>query len=287
MNWYEKYLSIYEKPFSEVPQEVINQTHDQLAALQSDNPLISIIIVASVFDLGWISTIPALSSGFLESSDFRQKLLARAALYCAAVSLSWVSVPMCCDKGKYSMCIDSDTLYPPQYIEIMVENLMKPGIAAVAAMWSFYPNEEHSSFQLKMYEFIRDIYIRIQNINRPELSVRGLAFGYETANAMKEGYRVEILRGEDGSMALSLKKYGKIKFIFDRRCRVITGYGSLKESSIFKAIWNRLKHKLLSNFNYAINHTSMLYIFWAKLHVYLIFFTINQYFFIFIQLNPP
>ena len=46
MNWYEKYLSIYEKPFSEVPQEIIDKTHDQLAALQSDNPLISIIIVA-------------------------------------------------------------------------------------------------------------------------------------------------------------------------------------------------------------------------------------------------
>ena len=38
MNWYEKYLSIYEKPFSEVPQEIIDKTHDQLAALQSDNP---------------------------------------------------------------------------------------------------------------------------------------------------------------------------------------------------------------------------------------------------------
>ena len=105
-----------------------------------------------------------------------------------------------------------------------------------------------------MYEFIRDIYIRIQNINRPELSVRGLAFGYETANAMKEGYRVEILRGEDGSMALSLKKYGKIKFVFDRRCRVITGYGSLKESSIMTAIWNRLKQYGVSRLFYKTDH---------------------------------
>ncbi len=46
MEWYDKFLSIYEKPFDEVPQEIINQTHDQLEALQSSEPLVSIIIVA-------------------------------------------------------------------------------------------------------------------------------------------------------------------------------------------------------------------------------------------------
>ena len=92
-----------------------------------------------------------------------------------------------------------------------------------------------------MYEFFRDCYLKIQNINRPELTVRGLAFGYYTENALKEGYRVELLRGEDGSMALSMKKYGKIKFVYDKRCRVITGYGGLKEKSILAAMWHRLK----------------------------------------------
>ena len=132
-------------------------------------------------------------------------------------------------------------MYPPHYIELMVDNLQQPGISAVAAMWSYYPNEDHSKLQMKMYEFFRDCYLKIQNINRPELTVRGLAFGYYTENALKEGYRVELLRGEDGSMALSMKKYGKIKFVYDKRCRVITGYGGLKEKSILAAMWHRLK----------------------------------------------
>jgi hypothetical protein len=105
-----------------------------------------------------------------------------------------------------------------------------------------------------MYEFCRDIFIRIQAINRPELSVRGLAFGYETANAKKEGYRVELLRGEDGSMALAMKKYGKIKFVYDKRCRVITGYGSLKEKSLLAAIWNRFKFYGISKLFYKTDH---------------------------------
>ena len=46
MEWYEKYLSIYEKPFSEVPQNIIDETRERLASLQSDEPLVSIVIVA-------------------------------------------------------------------------------------------------------------------------------------------------------------------------------------------------------------------------------------------------
>ena len=256
MDWYEKYLSIYEKPFSEVPQKVIDQTHDQLAALQSDNPMISIIIVAYNEEKHLPACLWSLSEikckypvEFIgvdnESKDRTAEIYQKSGIPYYTEHQHTCGYARQCGlnqaKGKYSMCIDSDTIYPPYYFEIMVEELMKPGISAVAAMWSFYPNENHSKLQLKMYEFVRDIFIRIQTINRPELSVRGLAFGYDTANAKKEGYRVELLRGEDGSMALAMKKYGKIKFVYDKRCRVITGYGSLKEKSLIKAIWNRLK----------------------------------------------
>ena len=45
MAWYDKYLSIYGKPFSEVPQEVIEGTRERLAAMQSGNPLASIVVI--------------------------------------------------------------------------------------------------------------------------------------------------------------------------------------------------------------------------------------------------
>ena len=43
--WYDKYLSIYGKPFSEVPQEIVDGTRQRLAALQSDNPIASIVVI--------------------------------------------------------------------------------------------------------------------------------------------------------------------------------------------------------------------------------------------------
>ena len=269
MDWYEKYLSIYEKPFSEVPQEIINQTHDQLTALQSDNPMISIIIVAYNEEKHLPACLWSLSEikckypvEFIgvdnESKDRTAEIYQKSGIPYYTEHQHTCGYARQCGlnqaKGKYSMCIDSDTIYPPYYFEIMVEELMKPGISAVAAMWSFYPNNNHSKLQLKMYEFCRDIFIRLQTINRPELSVRGLAFGYNTANAKKEGYRVELLRGEDGSMALAMKKYGKIKFVYDSRCRVITGYGSLKEKSLISAMWNRFKFYGISKLFYKTDH---------------------------------
>ena len=269
MDWYEKYLSIYEKPFSEVPQDIIDKTHDQLTALQSNEPLISIIIVAYNEEKHLQACLWSLSEikckypvEFIgvdnESKDRTAEIYQKAGIPYYTEHQHTCGYARQCGlnqaKGRYAMCIDSDTIYPPYYFEIMVEQLMKPGISAVAAMWSFYPNEKHSKFQLKLYEFFRDLYIRVQIINRPELSVRGLAFGYETANAKKEGYRVELLRGEDGSMALAMKKYGKIKFVFDRRCRVITGYGSLKEDSLLVALWNRLKFYGVFKLFYKTDH---------------------------------
>ena len=256
MAWYEKYLSIYEKPFSEVPQHVVNETRERLAALQSDEPLVSIVIVAYNEERRLPACLWSLSEQqckypveFIgvdnESKDRTAEIYQLFGIPYYTEHQHTCGYARQCGlnqaKGKYAMCIDCDTMYPPHYIELMVDNLMQPGVSAVAAMWSYYPDENHSKLKMKMYEFLRDIYLRIQNINRPELTVRGLAFGYYTANAMKEGYRVELLRGEDGSMALSMKKYGKIKFVYDKRCRVITGYGGLKEKSIFAAMWHRLK----------------------------------------------
>ena len=46
MDWYDKYLSIYGKPFSEVPQDIIDSTRERLNAMQSVDPLVSIVVIA-------------------------------------------------------------------------------------------------------------------------------------------------------------------------------------------------------------------------------------------------
>ena len=109
----------------------------------------------------------------------------------------------------------------------MVNALERPGVVAVSSLWSYIPDKEHSRTGLKVYEFLRDIHLWIQSIKRPELSVRGLVFAYRTDYARQTGIRTDIKRGEDGSLALRLKEYGKIYFIRKKKARAVTGYGTI------------------------------------------------------------
>lgn len=255
--WYEKYLSIYEKPFSEVPKDIIEETRERLAKMQSEEPIASIAVIAYNEEKHLQACLWALSEiqckypvEFYgvdnDSKDRTAEIFQRSGIPYYTEYQHTCGYARQCGldhaKGKYFMCVDSDTLYPPLYFELMLEELMKPDVSAVSARWSFYPNERFSKYGLKMFEFCRDVYLRVQSINRPELSVRGMVLAYVTEYAQKEGIRVDIIRGEDGSMAFALKKYGKIKFVYDKRCRVITGYGTFKEKTLLQAIWNRFKN---------------------------------------------
>ena len=137
--------------------------------------------------------------------------------------------------------MDSDTLYPPQYYELMLEVLLRPGVSCVSATYGFFPDENHSRLSLRLFEMSRDLFLWVQHFKRPELSVRGLVFAYNADYGRKEPYRVDIIRGEDGSMALNLKKYGKIMFLSDSRCKAMTGYGTIGQQSMWQSFWNHVK----------------------------------------------
>lgn len=47
-------------------------------------------------------------------------------------------------KGKYCVCIDSDTMYPPLYITTMTKALQQKGVMAAYALWSFLPDKHYS-----------------------------------------------------------------------------------------------------------------------------------------------
>ena len=72
------------------------------------------------------------------------------------------------------------------------------------------------------------------------MGVRGMVFAYETELGRKVGYRVELKRGEDGSMALGLKKYGKIKLITSRKTRPVSATNTLAaDGSLWKSFTKR------------------------------------------------
>jgi hypothetical protein len=65
-----------------------------------------------------------------------------------------------------------------------------------------------------------------------------MVFAHQTEFSRKVGYNVSIKRGEDGSMALGLKNYGKLKIIFTRKARAMTAANTLNADG---GLWKSFK----------------------------------------------
>lgn len=254
--WYDKYLSIYGKALDEVPDVVWDEIKGKLADKRSDNPLVSIVVIAyneerrlaaCLWSLSELQTsYPIEILGVNNNSkDRTEEVYRRLGLpYYNELKQSPGYARQCGlenARGKYYFCIDADTFYPPQYVNLMMTKLIRPGVSCVSSFWSFFPDESHSSFGLFLFEFVRDVFLYIQHFKRPELCVRGLVFAFNIEFARKVKIRTDIRRGEDGSLALSLKPYGIIEFLYNRKARPVTGYGTLNEGSLWSSFLNRVK----------------------------------------------
>ena len=255
-NWYDKYHSIYGKPFSEVPQDIIDGTRERLAALQSNNPIASIVVIAyneerrlpaCLWSLSELqSQYPIEILGVNNNSkDRTEEVYKRLGLpYYNETKQSPGFARQCGldhAKGKYHFCIDADTFYPSRYVDLMMTKLTKSNVSCVSSFWSFFPDENHSRIGLFMFELIRDMFLFVQHFKRPALCVRGMVFAFNAEYAKQVKIRTDIRRGEDGSLALSLKPFGKIAFLYHRQARPVTGYGTIGSQSLWQSFVQHVK----------------------------------------------
>ncbi len=248
MRWYQKYLSVYEKPYSEVSGSVVNVVRDNLARLQSDSPLVTVSVIAYNEEKHLLACLWSLSEMQCRypveiivinnnSSDSTPLILEKLGVTWYTELKKGPGHARNCGlqnaRGLYHLCIDADTLYPCHYVEGMVQELQKEKVSCVYGLWNFIPDVGYPRWQLRIYEILRNVFLYAQNIKRPELCVRGMAFGFKTAIGRKIGFRNDIVRGEDGSMALAMKPYGQLKFVTSSSLVVYTGLGTLKSDGSF------------------------------------------------------
>ena len=254
--WYDKYLSIYGKSYDELPDSIFENIKRQLSERQSGEPLVSVVVIAyneekrlaaCLWSLSELKTkYPIEVLGVNNNSkDRTEQIYKRLGLpYYNEPKQSPGYARQCGldhSKGKYHFCIDADTFYPPQYIDLMMNKLMRPNVSCVSSFWSFFPDNNHSAFGLFLFELARDGFLFLQHFKRPELCVRGMVFAFNSDYARQVKIRTDIRRGEDGSLALSLKPYGKIAFLYNRKARPVTGYGTLNEGSLWQGFINRMR----------------------------------------------
>lgn len=261
MRWYEKYMQVYEKSYDEEAfRGIVSEVRGNLQKLQSEAPLVTVSVIAYNEEKHLLACLWALSDlktkypieiiGVNNDSKDRTAEIFKASgipFYtefqhsCGHARLCGLSHA----KGKYHINIDADTLYPPCYVDTVIDLMERsPKVVAVSANWGYIPSEHYSRLDMVLYEALRNLYLRLQAIKRPELSVRGLVFSYRTEEARKVGIRVDIIRGEDGTLAFGLRKYGKIAFLYGSKARAVTGYGTIGEGMLWKRFWLRVKQIL-------------------------------------------
>lgn len=266
MSWFDKYLSVYGKPFCDVPDSIIDESRTRIAAMQSDEPTVSVVVIAynearrlaaCLWSLSELKTdYPLEIIGVNNnSSDETESVFTAFGVKCFTEKRQSPGFARKCGLdnscGLYHFFIDADTMYPERYVDLMMARLKQPGTACVGTFWSFYPDERHSRLSLTVFELIRDTFLFMQHFKRPELCVRGMTFAFRADYAREVGIRTDIRRGEDGSLALGLKRFGHIAFLYNRRARVVTGYGTVNEDTIWQSLIKRVRiqsHALIGMF---------------------------------------
>jgi glycosyltransferase involved in cell wall biosynthesis len=255
-NWYDKYLSIYERPFKEVPHQTIDLIRTQLAQQQSSDPLVSVVVIAYNEERRLAACLWSLSEMKSDypleiiginnnSTDQTEQLYQTLNLPYYNEKRQSPGFARQCGlqhaRGKYHFFIDADTFYPPLYVNLMMTKLKQSDVSCVGTFWSFFPDQNHSAFGLFWFELIRDMFLFVQHFKRPELCIRGMTFAFRADYARQVQIRTDIRRGEDGSLALSLKQFGKITFLYNRKARPVTGYGTIGKESIIQSLWRHIK----------------------------------------------
>lgn len=254
--WYDKYLSIYGKTIDEIPESVLDEIKNNLAKKQCQEPLVSIVVIAYNEESRLTACLWSLSELQTEypieilgvnnnSKDRTEEIYQRLGLPYYNEQRQSPGYARQCGlehaRGRYHFCIDADTFYPRQYVDLMMTKLSRSNVSCVSSFWSFFPDENHSRFGLFLFEMIRDLFLFVQHFKRPELCVRGMVFAFNADYARQVKIRTDIRRGEDGSLALSLKLFGKIAFLYNRKARPVTGYGTIGSQSLWRSFVQHVK----------------------------------------------
>ncbi len=237
MAWYKKFLSVYNRPYAEADNEIISHVRSRILTKQSDQPLASVVLIAHNEEPRMLACLWSLAenecrypieivgvdnSSVDRTGEIYRELGVRTLLETRKSPGFARQCGLENARGKYHLCIDSDTIYPKHYIETMVDALERPGVVGVVGLTGFFPDKLNSRPGIAVYQFFRGMHLRVLFRSRPELCTRGMSFGFITESARKYGFRTDIRRGEDGSMAFNLKNDGRLVLVGACRARCVT-----------------------------------------------------------------
>ncbi|BAV10234.1 Glycosyl transferase family 2 [Filimonas lacunae] len=261
------------KKYADLTREEILHLQNQLAAYKPEQPDVSIMIPAWNEQDNIFRTLSSLSASRSKysieivvinnnSTDNTQKVLDELGVRSFFQPEQGTSFArqMGLEKarGKYHLCADSDTFYPPDWVDLMVKPMdNSSNVVGVYGRYAFVPSAGDGRFLFFVYEKITGILVRLRKSKREHLNVLGFDMGFITETGRTTGgFNVKNVRkfdnaagsdyfvdeAEDGRMALNLKTKGVLKLVTHPRAVVFTSSRRLKaEGGLVQSFVNRFK----------------------------------------------
>jgi len=257
--WIDEYEFPYDR-FEEVPDALFEKVSKRLDSKKSGTPLVSVVIIAWNEEVNILRAISSISNMQTQTSfevivvnnnsnDRTQDTLDKLGVtsFFQPIQGWGPARQLGLEKatGQYILIADADCIYPPNWMNRMMRSLQKPGVVCVYGRYSFIPESGFPRWKLFLLECMKDVIAEVRHIKRPYLNAYGISMGYIREYALKEGYVMHKIRGEDGRLCFDLMKYGKVKQVKSSDARAWTSTRTLqKDGSFFQGLKMRVSKEV-------------------------------------------
>ncbi|PSR56657.1 glycosyl transferase [Adhaeribacter arboris] len=263
--WLNQFQYPYEK-FEEIPAAVFDKINADLDQVQSQQPLVSVVITAWNEEVNILRCVASLAKMKTKhpfeiivvnnnSTDRTQDTIDKLKVksYIEKIQGAGPARQLGQEKatGKFILTADADCFYPACWIDEMMQVLQKPNVVCVYGRYSFISEMGFPRWQLTVLESMKDIIAEIRHIKRPYFNSFGISMGYIKEYGLKIGFIKINRRGEDGQLCLNLMAYGKVKQVRSNAARAWTGTRTLqRDGNFFQIIYTRIWNETSRFLNY-------------------------------------
>jgi glycosyltransferase involved in cell wall biosynthesis len=253
--WLKRHLAKYADN-QKLKAEDIEELRNRLRIFETEEPLVSIVIPAWNEEENIVKTIASLAFNRFDfpcelyvvnnnSTDHTQEWLDRIGVRSILETNQGIAPArrrgLVEARGKYQLCCDSDTVYPPTWISEMTRALVeneKKGVACIYGSYSFIPSGGNGRFSMGVYETGSSIVRAFKSKSTESQRVMGFNFGFVKSVGMDvNGFIMDRPRkfrnemgssdyttaSEDGLMASLIIKAGhRLLYVNNRKSRVWT-----------------------------------------------------------------
>lgn len=247
------------------PQENIALLYSAIRSRYSSHPEISVVIPAYNEEATLLQTLSSLAANTTtrtmeiivvnnNSTDRTAELATAAGVRCILETKQGITparnAGLAAARGKYILNADADTIYPPNWIEAMVQPLTAgKNVAMVFGRFAFIPVGSTGRRTYIWYEYAAELTRWINKTFREEaVNVYGFNSGFRKADGLLvDGFTHPPGTNEDGWLALKLRNngFGKIHCVAQSNAMVWTTDRRIQiDGGLWKATAKRIKRML-------------------------------------------